>query len=396
VIELENNKQIKKIAFLVSCASILQIAESLLPHPIPGIRLGLANMITLVALINIGFKAAVEITIFRTVISSFILGTFLSPTFILSFSGGLASTLVMGFIYRLIVQNQKYFISIIGISLLGSLTHNLVQIGLVYFLLIRHRGIFLLLPWLGISSVIMGWITGLVAAQVCVRLKNSSPKKNQPVSQTQPVSSFIPANYIHRNSPIHSLLPEIKIGIVFILALTVIITNKLSIYTFLLILLITTAFTARISFVVLLSRLQKLSIFILFSFFMPLFLNTHGKILIHLGSLKITQSGFDMGITFVFRIILLLLSASILILTTSPEELTAGLSRLLRPFRIFGFSEQRISKILMLSWTSLPGLWEKIRSLIQNQKSDKKNIKTLIPVLSDIITILYQETNNES
>src|SRR4030042_1187275 len=151
MLEKIKNRQIKETAFLVACASVLQIAESLFPHPIPGIRLGLANIMTLVALVSIGFGAALEIAVFRTVISSFILGTFLSPSFFLSFSGALMSALVMGLTYQLSFVNRKVYLSFVGISVAGSITHNLVQISLVYFILIRHTGIFYLLPWLGIS-----------------------------------------------------------------------------------------------------------------------------------------------------------------------------------------------------------------------------------------------------
>jgi heptaprenyl diphosphate synthase len=75
----EANKKNTQIAFLVACASVLQILESLIPNPIPGVRLGLANMITLVALVDLGVGAAVEIAVLRTVCSSFILGTFFHP-----------------------------------------------------------------------------------------------------------------------------------------------------------------------------------------------------------------------------------------------------------------------------------------------------------------------------
>ena len=99
--EINKDHKVYKIALLVAFACVLQIAESLIPHPIPGLRLGLANMLTLTAMVVLGFRYAMEVAVLRTVLSAFIMGTFLSPTFILSISGAVLSTLVMGFFYWL-------------------------------------------------------------------------------------------------------------------------------------------------------------------------------------------------------------------------------------------------------------------------------------------------------
>ncbi len=115
--ESKENNQVYKIALLVAISCVLQISESLIPHPIPGLRLGMANMVTLVALVVLGFRPALEIAIFRTILSSIIMGTFMSPTFVLSLSGALISTLVMGFLYWLAGFNKVYGLSIIGISI---------------------------------------------------------------------------------------------------------------------------------------------------------------------------------------------------------------------------------------------------------------------------------------
>lgn len=394
--EVEKDKQIKKIALLVSCAAVLQIAESLIPHPVPGVRLGLANMITLVALVTLGFRAAVEVAVLRTIVSSFILGTFLSPSFILSFTGALISTLIMGLFYKLSTLNHKLYFSLIGISLLGAITHNLVQISLVYLLLIRHQGIFLLLPWLGISAVIMGWITGLVASQVCQKLENSCIGVSLKENKTTAVSSFMPQHYIHLNSRIHLLSPALKIISVFILALIVLFLDNFLSYTVVLFFLFCVAYLAKISFSHLFSGIRKLSSFLFFSFATPVFFNRNGEILSNLGFLKITQGGLSMGSMFVFRLVLLMLSASLLIRTTSPDDLAAGLKRILSPLKLFGISGDRIGAIITSSWLSIPVFWERTRSFIQNQKLNGKAMKKLIPALSGLIVKLYQQTDEST
>jgi uncharacterized membrane protein/energy-coupling factor transporter transmembrane protein EcfT len=388
-------RQIKKIALLVSCAAVLQIAESLIPHPIPGVRLGLANMITLVALVNLGFRVAVEIAVLRTVVSSLILGTFLSPTFILSLSGALVSTLVMGLFYRVSTAERGLPFSLIGISLIGAITHNLVQVGLVYLLLIQHSGIFLLLPWLGISAVIMGWINGLVASQVCIKLEQSSDLNHPEPIDTDSIPSFKPMNYIPQDSPIHRLSPETKIITVFIFALIILIFNYVPAYLFFLLLLLGVIFLSRISFLAIFSGIKKLSIFLIFSFFIPVFFNTAGEVVFQLGPLRITQEGLYMGSMFVFRIFLLIVGASLLMRTTSPEDMTSGLRRILSPLKVFGISGQRIATIIMLSWTSMPNLWKRIRYAIQSRKYQEKRLRSLIPALSDLIASVFNQIDED-
>ena len=91
IAENQTTGKLSQIAVLVALACVLQIAESFIPHPIPGLRLGLANMMTLTAMILLGFGAAMEVALLRTVLSAFMMGTFMSPTFILSFSGAASS-----------------------------------------------------------------------------------------------------------------------------------------------------------------------------------------------------------------------------------------------------------------------------------------------------------------
>jgi len=164
---MDGKKRIAYISVLIAFASVLQIAESLFPHPLPWLRLGLANMITLTSLVIFGYAVAVQVAVLRVILSSFLLGTFFTPGFLLSFSGALVSALVMGGIYSLGRMGKSnpsprylFGFSIIGVSILGAVSHNLAQLFVAYFFLIRHRGIFLILPFLIVAAVVTGFITG--------------------------------------------------------------------------------------------------------------------------------------------------------------------------------------------------------------------------------------------
>lgn len=387
----ENSRQVRKIALLVACASMLQIVESLIPHPIPGVRLGLANMITLVALINIGFKASVEIAVMRTIVSSLILGTFLSPGFMLSFTGALASALVMGAAYRITCMIKRVFLSMVGLSLLGSITHNLVQIGLVYVFFIQHKGILMLLPLIGISSVIMGWISGLVASHVCRKLDELPEQATDGLKALRNGPQLRTTHYIHRDSPVHRLSSLVKMIAVCVLAVSVLIINDLLLYGLTGCVLASIVYVSRLSFRDVFSGIRKLYWIILFSFCLPLFLTSEGIRLVTIGFIHITEEGAYMGAVYASRIILLMMSASILVRTTSSKELAYGFQKILFPLKVFGISSKRVALIMTMSMESLPYFWEKIHTSIRDLSSEEKKLKKLIPALGSIIAGLFRQ-----
>ena len=131
------------MAIMVPLGVISHRLEALLPIPSPWIKLGLANLMTLVALIFLGFKEAVIVTFLRVVIGSILGETFLGPTFFLILVGGIAAILIMGVLYKT-AKNQM---SLISISIFGAYTHTLATSLCVYYFLIRESSFFTLLPF---------------------------------------------------------------------------------------------------------------------------------------------------------------------------------------------------------------------------------------------------------
>jgi heptaprenyl diphosphate synthase len=391
--ETNETANVYKIAFLVSISCVLQISESLIPHPIPGLKLGLANVITLITLVTMGWRCAIEVTILRTLLSSFIMGTFMSPTFILSFSGGIISTLIMALLYRWSYSHRRYRLSIVGISVVGALFHNITQIYLAYFMLVRHPGIFVLFPWLSIGAVFMGWVTGLAAGGVCRKLKEAQ-ENEVIIDKTQTdYSSLVLKNYVVGNSLIHKLSAGIKIVVIFILSLAVLIFSNIWFYVGLFVFLFITIAISKTSFTFLFSRVRRYTSLVLISFLFPIFLNHGNNVLLHIAYFNITVEGINTGVVFVMRIIFLILASSLLVRTTSPEDLTNGLTKILSPLTSFGISSKRIASILSLSWMAVPIFWEMARNTIRKIDLKKvRNIRNLIPLLSDFIVTLYLET----
>jgi heptaprenyl diphosphate synthase len=162
-----------RIALLSAYALALHGFESLLPTPVPWLRLGLANIITLTALVLYGLRVAIMVTLIRVILSSLLTGTFLGPAFILSLGGGITSTLAMGFVLSIAPR----LFSIIGLSLIGALFHNIAQLFLAYFLFIqRIEAILFISPLIIFLGTITGAVNGVISDLLIKNLKKSGEK----------------------------------------------------------------------------------------------------------------------------------------------------------------------------------------------------------------------------
>lgn len=155
------------LSFLLAVGILLYIIEGIYlpPLPIPGAKLGLANVVTLMMLVLFDSTECLYNVVLRSVVGSFITGTFMGPPFYFSLGGALASAVVMIVVY-------KYFygkFSLVGISLSGAVTHNLVQL-IIAGIFISHAGVFFQLPFLLIFAIVTGLFNGLVANFLIDRL----------------------------------------------------------------------------------------------------------------------------------------------------------------------------------------------------------------------------------
>jgi heptaprenyl diphosphate synthase len=165
-----------RIAVLSAYALALHGFESLLPTPIPWLRLGLANIITLVALVLYGFRTAMTVTLIRVILASIFLGTFLGPSFMLSFSGGVASTAAMGLAYAALGN----VFGPVGLSLIGALFHNIAQLTLAYFLFIqRIEAVLFIAPVIILIGTLTGVANGAVSGLLIKKILQKEAEKIQ-------------------------------------------------------------------------------------------------------------------------------------------------------------------------------------------------------------------------
>ena len=152
------------IAMLTAFAIVIAFFESLIPSiGIPGVKLGLANIIILITLFEIGVVEAIFINIVRVLIVALARGTFLSMGFFMSLSGAFLSLGIM-IIFCLLIKK----FSVIGVSVIGSIFHVFGQI-LIAMIYLNSTYIFFYLPIIAISAIITGVLVGIVA-RIVIRM----------------------------------------------------------------------------------------------------------------------------------------------------------------------------------------------------------------------------------
>lgn len=147
-----------KIAYLglfLSFSLMLAYVEILIPpiFPIPGFKIGLANIGVLFALRLFDAKSAFMISILKATLSALLFGN--ATVFIFSFFASILSCLIM------IVLSKSKLFSFFIISASGAITHNVSQL-IICFVIYRSKGVFYFLPFLLLIGLLTGSIIGLV------------------------------------------------------------------------------------------------------------------------------------------------------------------------------------------------------------------------------------------
>jgi heptaprenyl diphosphate synthase len=159
---MKRNKtfQTVHVALLVAFAVAIHTVEAVLPLPlpVPGVKLGLANIITLFTLVFYGYRSGLLVATLRSMLGSLLLGNFLGFGFYLSFSGAVTSCLMMALFMKFYDRKK---VTLISVSIAGAVTFNFVQLSLAAALvknMILFRGY---LPFLLILAIPTGFFTGL-------------------------------------------------------------------------------------------------------------------------------------------------------------------------------------------------------------------------------------------
>jgi heptaprenyl diphosphate synthase len=158
-------KNIAAFGVYVALAMIFSYIELQIPPlvAIPGIKLGLPNVVIIIALYKFGWKEAIVINVLRVLLVSVLFGTVLSLLY--SVAGAILSLFVM-----IILKKSKIFSTVL-VSVFGAISHNIGQITVAIFVLETSELLYYL-PVLLITGTISGLLLGLIGATVVKKLDN--------------------------------------------------------------------------------------------------------------------------------------------------------------------------------------------------------------------------------
>ena len=149
----------------VSLALIFSYVETLIPFHvgIPGVKLGLANLIIVIAMYKMSLKEAYLLSVTRIILSGFMFGNLFS--IIYSLAGGLLSLSVMALLKKL------GGFSVMGVSIAGGVMHNVGQL-IIAMIVVETFNVIYYVPVLLVSGLVTGMIIGIIAGEMLKRLVN--------------------------------------------------------------------------------------------------------------------------------------------------------------------------------------------------------------------------------
>ena len=157
-----DTKKIAKLSMLLSISVVLGLIESFIPIMngiVPGIKLGLANIVIVFAIYELSFKDAIYISVLRVLLIGILRTGLFSISFFFSLSGALLSIVFM------FLAKEYTKMSIVGVSVVGSIFHSVAQI-IVACIFLSNINIVYYLPILLISSIVTGLIVGSISSKL--------------------------------------------------------------------------------------------------------------------------------------------------------------------------------------------------------------------------------------
>lgn len=160
------SKRVATFGMLVALAFIFSYIEMLMPIyiGIPGVKLGLANLVVFAALYLMSARDALAVSLVRMLLVSFTFGNF--SNLIFSMAGGLFSLLMMWICKRLRIFGK------VGVSVVGGISHNIGQLVIAAFV-VQTAGVFTYLPVLLAAGSAAGAAIGLLGGFVLERIQKA-------------------------------------------------------------------------------------------------------------------------------------------------------------------------------------------------------------------------------
>lgn len=165
-----------RIARLTAAAIAIALVESAVPSPLPGVKPGLANIITLLVLLRYDWVTAAWVTLLRVLAVSLLIGQFLAPGFVLSLGGALASLAMLYPAQRLVRRMPGWF-GPLTLSILAAIAHMTMQLLIVRLWLVPSPGVWVLAPLFTGAALLFGAVNGLIVAWFVAGPQGADPAR---------------------------------------------------------------------------------------------------------------------------------------------------------------------------------------------------------------------------
>ena len=371
-------QRLARISLLSALALVLSYIETMIPLPValPGVKLGLANVAVVVALLGLDMRAAAAVAVVKVMASGFLFG---SPMMLmyslggtaLAFAGSAAASRIPG-------------LGAVATCMVAAILHNAGQIA-VAALLLGKPSVLLSLPPLALAACATGFVTGAVAAGVLaaqpdspyavesIELPRPRMKKQAPSSGNgfRPLAADVATFGAYRpgTTTAHKLDPRAKIVFAVLFIATAFVAQGAPALLILLAAAIAVQAGSGSSVHTALRSLKPFAWLMSFVLvFDTLFVNS-GDVIWCAGPATITAGGVSCAIENVLRFVCVLLGTSALMTTTSPTQLTDGFSLMLRPLGRFGVRTASAGLAMSMTLRFIPTLTKEFNKVCVAQMS---------------------------
>jgi len=169
------------VARMAAVALGLTVLEAAIPSPLPGVKPGLANIVTLIVLAKYGWRMAAWVSLLRVLAGSLLFGNFLTPGFFLSLSGALLSLMALALAQHL---PARWF-GPVSLSIYAAFAHIAGQMAVVYLWLIPHAGIAYMIPVFATAALVFGTVNGLIAAHFLENSLHENHENHENIEQKE-------------------------------------------------------------------------------------------------------------------------------------------------------------------------------------------------------------------
>lgn len=215
--------------------------------------------------------------------------------------------------------------------------------------------------------------------------------------------NIIIGQYVRGCSLLHRMDPRAKIISVFILGVIIFLANNWQSFAAIIFLVLFTVLLSRVSIRFIYKGLKPILLLVLITFILHLVITREGAILFTIGPFSIYETGFMSGILIAFRLLSLVVIASLLTLTTTPIELTDGLESMLAPLKKIGVPAHEFSLMMSIALRFIPTLLQETEKVLKAQMargvdftagSIASRMKAVIPMLIPLFISAFKRAED--